>query len=239
MESKKVVIPIHCNKYPEQLSYAQKLEQIYTGAGYKVELINLDAVDNPMYVQAYIEKQKPDLLVTIDCAGFDLKLLGDDLFYNSLCIPAMHFLTKQPMEFSSELSERMNFTMEFYVMNEEHKIYIEQNFKRVPWVHRLPEYFKLNDVMKYLSSNEIIKQVSAFPEVFLNIFMNAVEVKEKNRDISNIDVLNEYLASLKFDASEEEKTELIAFVDLAFVYVYAVELEKSIRYILDEIERIW
>lgn len=132
MNVKTIALPIHCVGEKSQLAQARKLEMIFTALGHKVMIVNLDGSDDPLVIQAYIDRLKPGLLVTIDCSGFDLKLLGDDLYYNSLCVPAMHFLTKSPKDLEEQLSERMNFTTTVYVDSNECKELIESDYWRVP-----------------------------------------------------------------------------------------------------------
>lgn len=239
MESKKIIIPIRCTRYPEQLKYATKLQNIFMALGHEVSVLNIDGEENPLYVQAYLSNEKADLLVTIDCAGFELKLLGDDLFYNSLCIPSMHFLTKEPVNFAEELKERMNFTMEFYVNSDEDEDYIMQHFKRVPCAHSVSGFFDRGMIENYIPSEKIIENVNSFAKVFVDIFINAVETKEKDRTADNWTILENYLKKIGFFGTKEEKTELISFVDLAFLYIDMVEFEEDARYIADELNRIF
>lgn len=248
MDGIKVVIPINGTKDKVQLVYAGRLQQIFNILGYEVSIINIDASDNPWYVQSYIENEKANLLITIDCSGFDLKLLGDDLFYNSLCIPAMHFLTNKPQTLENELSERMNFTMEFYVMSDEDKSYIEEKCWRVPCVHKLPECFDLEEIKRlakgedsmneYIQSELILETTKGLPDVFEKLFTYAVEKRKTCKHMDEMSVLEMYLGELNFNATLEEKEELLQFVNLGFLYEKMKEFEQCAEYIKNEIERL-
>lgn len=248
MKSRKIIIPIHSSIHQLQLAYGKRLEQAFTRLGHQVALLNLDAEKNPLYLQAYIEREKADLLVTIDCGGFELELLGDDLFYNSLCIPAMHFLVKPPWELADFLRQRMNFTMEFYTLYEGDKEFIEKYFKRVPKVHVIPELVWENDISDekeeqspmdinagvavmsdYISSSEVMEQINAFPQVFSAIAMEAIQKRECNQSLSPWKFLEEYLSKIQFQVNSEEFMSLLLPVNLAFSYQEAVEWESAVN----------
>lgn len=131
----KVIIVIRISE--QQLELGRMLEEIVKDLGFEPKLLNLDASDNYVFIQHCIRAEKAQLLMTIDCVGFDLRLLGDDLFYNSLCIPAMHFVTGEPDNKKEELSMRMNFNMEFYCFNEDDTKYIVNNFHNIREVHTI------------------------------------------------------------------------------------------------------
>lgn len=251
-ESKKIIIPIHSSVHQIQLAYAKRLEQAFTHLGHQVVLLNLDAEKNPLYLQAYIEQEKADLLVTINCAGFELELLGDDLFYNSLCIPAMHFLLKHPWELADFLAQRMNFTMEFYTLYEGDKEFMERYCKRVPKVNVIPKTVWENPAYKekcreeeafpyagemssgvavlgdYIGAAEIMEQIKTLPQVFLNIAMEAIHQRERNQALSPWKFLEDYLSNIQFQVNREEFIALLLPVNLAFSYQEATEWERAV-----------
>lgn len=248
MKSMKIIIPIHNSVHQLQLAYAKRLEQAFKYMGHQVVLVNLDTANNPLYLQAYIKQENADLLVTIDCAGFELTLLGDDLFYNSLCIPAMHFLVKSPWQLADYLKQRMNFTMEYYTLYEGDKELIEKYFKRVPKVHIIPELIWENDIgdeteedsliakksdvavmSDYICSAEVMEQIKTLPQVFSAIAMEAIKKRKKNQSLSPWKFLEHYLSKIKFKVSAEEFIALLYPVDLAFSYQEAVEWECTIK----------
>jgi len=129
--NKKVLIPIRESLGNAHYVIAEKLYNAFTSIGCNVHVVNLDAEENEMVIQGYLDNIGANLLVTIDLVGFELTLLGDDLYYNSLCIPSMNFIRNNPDLHKDALSMRMNFTMEFYA-KEEYVSYIKENFFRVP-----------------------------------------------------------------------------------------------------------
>lgn len=238
MEGKKIVIPIHCNDEYEQLDKARKLEKILVALGHKVSLVNLDGSNDPLVIQTYIDQLKPELLMTIDGSGFDLNLLGDDLYYNSLCVPAMHFLTKDIKCFDEILNKRMNFNMSFYVEDIESKEYVEKNFRRVPRVVAYAGMFEKGNIKEYISSKEMMNQVMSLPKVFIDLFSNSVQVLDENRRLTKEEVLDIYLNKISMEASEEEKMELMMFVELAITYLNIAEFEEQAGFLGNEIQEL-
>ena len=114
--------------------------------GYDVNVFDASAAAGEV-LKYHIQQSNPDYLVTFDCAGFDLRLMGGDLFYNSLCCPASHVLFQAPDEYGDSLGMRMNFTMDFYVFTDEDVEYIQNNFERVPYVYRFGQYQAAPDCM--------------------------------------------------------------------------------------------
>lgn len=238
MESKTIVIPVHCNDEYAQLDKARKLEKILVALGHKVMLVNLDGSDDPLVIQNYIDQLKPQLLMTIDGAGFDLTLLGDDLYYNSLCIPAMHFLTKDIACFEEILAKRMNFNMNFYVDDIASKDYIEKRFWRVPKVVAYAGMFEKGNIQEYISSKEMMDQVMTLPKVFIDLFSNVVQVLDENRWLDKEEILDIYLDKISMEASEEEKLELMFLVELAITYLNIAEFEEQAGFLGNEIQEL-
>ena len=88
--------------------------------------------------KAFLQQQEPALLITLDCVGFELELMGGDLFYNSLCCPAAHLLFDNPVNHAEALNKRMNFTMDFWTVRQDYISYIKENHERVHDCFLLP-----------------------------------------------------------------------------------------------------
>ena len=112
-----------------------------TKAGYNVKFANTMATSDDNVLKYTMQQAAPDLLVTFDMAGFDLDILGGDLFYNSLCCPAVHVLFKRAEDYEPSYFKRMNFTMEFITLGERDSSYISDTYFRVPKVSavKIPE----------------------------------------------------------------------------------------------------
>lgn len=100
--------------------------------GYTPYFINTAAVEDHNVLKYHMQQNEPELLITFDCAGFNLRLLGGDLFYNSLCCPALHILFDRTVFYEGALSERMNFITKIITLGKEDAEYAIQNYKRVP-----------------------------------------------------------------------------------------------------------
>ncbi len=235
----KVMIPIRANQYPYQYVYASKLQQAFMMTGCKVSILNLDLEQNPLYLQTYMNNEQADLLVTIDGVGFELDMLGDDLYYNSLCIPAMHFVTCYPWQVATRLSHRMNFTMEIYTMYEQDTEFLEKHIPNTPKIQSLPdELWESN--MQHVGSNKediqhqssqidcmasernaslIYEQIASMPEVFSNLAKWIIEQYTNNPEKKPWELLEQYLQQLQFEVSMAEFYVLLEPVELAYRYV--------------------
>lgn len=100
--------------------------------GYTPRFINTAAVEDGDILKYHMQKAEPELLITFDCAGFNLKLLGGDLFYNSLCCKAVHVLFDRTVCYEKELSERMNFITKIITLGSEDAECALTNYIRVP-----------------------------------------------------------------------------------------------------------
>lgn len=68
---------------------------------------------------SYIQNLSADLIVTLDCAGFDMTTTGDNLSYNNLTCRMAHVLIKNDASFSRFLKYRQNFSMYTYCPEDE------------------------------------------------------------------------------------------------------------------------
>ena len=140
-----IMIPFANSDHAIQYYYARKIESMLIKAGYQVRLIQIVPSADPLFLQAYMTSLKADLLITIDGCGFDLKMLGDDLFYTSLtansgrCMPQIHMITKHPWMLEEELRQRMNIMMNFFVFNKKDALFIEKYVPNLSSVQILSE----------------------------------------------------------------------------------------------------
>ncbi len=94
---------------------AAKAEKYLRGR-YETKLMTIGK-DGGFPLQNTIGIYAPDYLVTYNLAGFDLKLIGGDLFYNSLGCRASHVLTDPVSSYGDRLSQRVNMDWEYVIVN--------------------------------------------------------------------------------------------------------------------------
>lgn len=126
----KVAIVFDSAKYSYHIFAAKYAARLMQNKGY--EIVPADMGTNPAEaVKAFLAAQAPDYLITFDCVGFDITLMGGDLFYNSLGCEGAHVLWGEPQEYDEYLKQRINFVMDYYVFSETDAEYIKAHYERV------------------------------------------------------------------------------------------------------------
>ena len=98
---------------------------------------------------SYIKNLCADLIITLDCAGFDMLTTGNTLSYNNLPCRMAHVLTKNDSEFNRYLEYRQNFSMVTYYPEDEN-MGLRQG--KYPWITNVQEMKKL--VYKNISEKD-------------------------------------------------------------------------------------
>lgn len=91
--------------------------------------IGIDMAEHEMF--DYILKASPDLIITIDFAGFNMKTTGGAISYN--CIPCRmaHVLLRKRESYSDYLTYSQNFSMFTYIPRDED---INLWTEKYPWI---------------------------------------------------------------------------------------------------------
>ena len=74
--------------------------------------MSVDESEHEKY--AYVKNLCSDLIITLDCAGFDMLTTGNTLSYNTLPCYMAHVLTKNDTTFNRYFEYRQNFSMITY-----------------------------------------------------------------------------------------------------------------------------
>lgn len=115
--------------------YIGKAGDILTKKGYEVGIVNLSKPElsdenAAMYV---IKNFEPDLVVSFNLAGYSYRLLGDDLFFNSLCCPLVNVILGDKPEYDDRIGLRVNYTCRYIFQNKEYARWAAE-LKRTPMV---------------------------------------------------------------------------------------------------------
>ena len=114
-EEMKVVIVYDGQKWQEHLQFSCILRQICEEEGYEVALVDLANIQAGYEKKKMIVSHKPDLLVTLDLAGFEMRTLAEKATYNVMPYRMAHILLHKYAEYQTEwLEDDMNFSMFFY-----------------------------------------------------------------------------------------------------------------------------
>ena len=124
---------------PATVELARAIGALAQEQGYEVQFLDLSRGASEQEYEYYLQQTAPELLITFDCAGFDFRLMGEDLFYNSLSCPMAHILLQGPEGFDTELRCRMNFDAVYYTMTPEEATRIRERYEAVPAVQPIAE----------------------------------------------------------------------------------------------------
>jgi len=113
----KALIVINESDSQDVHKMAAKAEKYLRGR-YETKLMKVSE-DGGFPLQNTIGVYAPDYLVTYNLAGFDLRLIGGDLFYNSLGCRASHVLTDPVESYGDRLSVRVNMDWEYVIARAE------------------------------------------------------------------------------------------------------------------------
>lgn len=111
----KILIIINTSKYPEHRNVGDIFKKAFEVKGYEVKQIDLGPIQKEYVKSGMIENEKPQLLVTFDMAGFEMRTLLEKATYNTMPYRMAHFLLKDYEAYKKEwLEDDMNFSMFFY-----------------------------------------------------------------------------------------------------------------------------
>lgn len=83
-----------------------------------LEVIDISTFSAEYEAYEYISGTHPDLIITLDCAGFDMLTTSGSISYNSIPCRMAHVLLKKRELYSAYLNNRQNFSMYTYFSDE-------------------------------------------------------------------------------------------------------------------------
>ncbi|MCL2252813.1 MAG: hypothetical protein FWC09_00035 [Lachnospiraceae bacterium] len=115
--------------------YIEEMEKCLSGNGFAVMVIKYsDSMPGHKMYQK-IEKEDPELVITLDLAGFNLRTDTDYIAYVNLSCPNLHFLTDADTADTYEcLGGTLSVAMFFFCLNPETYRYISISYPQVPCV---------------------------------------------------------------------------------------------------------
>lgn len=87
--------------------------------------------------QARFNADEFQLLITFDLAGFQLKTLTNNIWYNLLPCKQMHIITTCKNELMDYLNSPLSISMFFFCVTEEQKNTLNTKFENIPWLRVL------------------------------------------------------------------------------------------------------
>ena len=109
----KVLIVVNSKKYSYHKSAAENLSR---GINSIADVAIYDMEPNIASHEHFfaIKDVNPDVLITLDCAGFDMLTTGKILAYNTMPCRMAHIIIDKEYKLKNELSNRMNLSMFAY-----------------------------------------------------------------------------------------------------------------------------
>lgn len=86
-----------------------------------------------------IKRKAPDLLITLDLAGFDRTTFTDGVAYNLLDCKQLHLLLREGLEQETLLKKPLSIAMFFACAGETYAGYLRRNYPDIPWLEVLTE----------------------------------------------------------------------------------------------------
>lgn len=225
------------SEFDFQKQCCEKLKEILVMQGHEATIVKRDEYPAEHLFIAEIEKQKADLLFTIDMTGFECKTVGDDVSYNGMKPHMFHLLTRAPWEYET-LDDRYNFTMFFAVSNDNYRDCVKKYYERIIHVESLKKKEadtmlpsdSENDVwlpVKVIPSAELYSVIETLPDVFLMIAKYCIAIMQKFPSLSLDQAVELCLKEIQYDCSSKEKIEIFRVLGLIPVYLQMCEYEKT------------
>lgn len=114
----KIAIVINTGEYKRHSKMGEVFFNALREKGYEIKIIDLGK-DIPAHEKSGMIKQvQPQLIITFDMAGFELRTTLDSASYNVMPYRMAHILPGEYPLYSKWLQESMNFSMFFYALSE-------------------------------------------------------------------------------------------------------------------------
>ncbi|NLG03205.1 MAG: hypothetical protein GX567_05190 [Clostridia bacterium] len=225
------------SEYEFQKQCCDKLSAILTERGYEVTIVRRDEYPAEHLFISELNRQRGQVLFTIDMTGFECRTVGDDISYNGMAYHMFHLLTKAPWEYE-ELNDRYNFTMFFAVTSDAYRNCVKNYYKRIIHIETLKKKEadqalpsdSENDVwlpLTPISSSEIYSVIETLPDVFLMIAKYCIAIMQKFKEISLDQAVELCLKEIQYDCQIEEKLEIFRVLNLIPMYLKMCEYEQN------------
>lgn len=81
-----------------------------------------------------IRRIGPELLITVNLAGFELLTQRKGVLYNLLDCKSLHLLTKRGLKNESCLAKQLSIAMFFFCVGEDYHAYLRKNYPDMPFL---------------------------------------------------------------------------------------------------------
>ena len=97
-------------------------------------------------ITSAVKSLHPELLITVDLAGFEQRTLTDNISYNLLDCKQLHLLFHENLPNEKYLSKQLSIAMFFYCAGDTYYEYLCKLYPHVPYLRELPGWqFRRNE----------------------------------------------------------------------------------------------
>lgn len=217
---------------------ANKIYHQYENAKAKIVFLENRKFDE--YIAYFIE-MNPEMIVTLDMAGFFLFNDKKEIIYNYMYCKCIHILTQSPWYYPEQLLRRVNFNTIYYTSCFEDASYLKRYYENLPRVKSLFscshlrnfERISLNDTglifMDYELPEKVEKRIRSLPSGFLTMAERIFREWKCDDTPYLPDKIEQYLKSIQCPYTDEEMTETVFLLKDIPLYFEMQQLQEYLE----------
>lgn len=134
---------INTKKNPEYSDVYRKLAAAFEKKGFTAAVVDMGE-ERPLHEQFFrLRNIKPQLVITFDLAGFEMRTLQETPSFNIISCRMAHLIMKADKETEDCLNVPLNFSMFFYTADSDHA---ESIRKKYPFVEHISALKALGEI---------------------------------------------------------------------------------------------
>lgn len=106
-----------------------------------------------------IKKMNPELLLTVDLAGFDRVTLTDNIAYNLLDCKQVHVICGKTLQNEKALEKALSIAMFFACSSAEQCGQLKERYPHIPWMKCMEDWSLAEDLCTDKNVEEIVKML--------------------------------------------------------------------------------
>lgn len=108
-----IIVLSNTHKYPYHTQITKALNTIVFSNGSNAHIIDIKNANSPQFTQQ-LSSNTPDIIITLDLAGFELRTLTGECLLNMLPCKVCNIIWGDKPEYSKYLSSKLSLSMLFY-----------------------------------------------------------------------------------------------------------------------------
>ena len=107
----------------------------------------------------------PDLLITVDLAGFEQCTLTDNISYNLLDCKQLHLLLHENLPNEPHLKGQLSIAMFFYCAGDAYYDELIRKYPNMPYLKKLPDWQDKTAETLYEAFQEVLRECAVNPAI--------------------------------------------------------------------------